>query len=119
MPPGVVNPPPAVVAVAQRSGTWRTQLSELHHFDSYIAGLRNTEEKPILIPLVGLTASERNGLDEKSLAGWVAGHGWIAGLSSRGEQRLVPRSSHAMPLDQPQAIVQAVRDVLVAVAPAQ
>jgi len=36
----------------------------------------------------------------------------LAGLSSRGKQILVPNSSHMIPLDQPGAVVDAIRDVL-------
>ena len=112
MPPNMNSPPSVVVAVAQRPDTWRSQISELEHVDAYFSELRIAERPPIVTPLIVLTASEQTGLDAKALANWIAGHKSIAALSSRGKQRLIPGSSHNVPVDRPEVVVQAVEDMI-------
>ncbi|MDQ2701455.1 MAG: alpha/beta hydrolase [Pseudomonadota bacterium] len=46
---------------------------------------------------------------------WVTGHQATAALSTRGTQRMVPRSRHNIQIDQPQAVIDAVAEVLDAV----
>jgi pimeloyl-ACP methyl ester carboxylesterase len=117
MPPGGLADRPAVVVqaivqIAQRPGTWRDQLSEIEHFDSYFEKLETGEHPPIATPTIVLTASEQGGLDQKGRADWIAGHAHIAALFIPGEQRLIVKSSHGIQLDRPEVIVRAVRDVI-------
>ncbi|MFZ1991633.1 MAG: alpha/beta hydrolase [Alphaproteobacteria bacterium] len=111
MPPGMDNPPPVVVTLAQRPATWEMLLSELDNVDSYFAELKTNEHSPYATPLIVLTASEQN-LDKKALTDWIAGHKRIAALSTRGEQRLITKSSHSIQLDRPDAVVQAIKDAI-------
>lgn len=71
-------------------------------------------------PLIVLTAGHKFGENEGAAPGetehlrqvWVAAGARIAALSSRGEQRLVPDASHVIQFEQPQAVIDAVRDVV-------
>ena len=117
MPPGGLAGRPAVVVqaivqIAQRPGTWRNQLSEIEHFDSYFAELATGEHPPIATPTIILTASEQGGLDQRARADWIAGHRRIAARFTPGEQRLIVNSSHGIQLDRPEVVVQAIRDVI-------
>ena len=83
MPPGGLADRPAIVVqaivqIARRPGTWRDQLSEIEHFDSYFAQLKTGEHPPIATPTIVLTASEQGGLDQKARTDWIAGHARIA-----------------------------------------
>jgi pimeloyl-ACP methyl ester carboxylesterase len=48
---------------------------------------------------------------------WVAEHQALAKLSTRGKWRSVPEAGHSIQFDQPDAVVQAVREVLAAATP--
>lgn len=70
-------------------------------------------------PLVVLSADYPWGLTERELpfwgpytAQWHAQHQALAQLSSRGLQRVVTQAGHSIQLDQPQAVVDAVDEVL-------
>ena len=112
MPPGMDNPPPFVVEVARKPGTWKTALSEIEHVNAYFDELESTEHAPFSTPLIVLTASEQSALDKAALAEWIAGHKRIATQSSRGEQRLVPGSSHGIQVDRPEVVVHAIHDAI-------
>jgi pimeloyl-ACP methyl ester carboxylesterase len=43
---------------------------------------------------------------------WNAGHDRLAGLSKRGSNRIVPNSHHSIQMDQPQAVIDAVLEVV-------
>lgn len=71
------------------------------------------------MPLVVLTAKNAWGdtpagvrFSRKFLAFWLARHEALAHLSSRGVHRFVPGSGHHIQLDRPQAVIDAVDDVL-------
>lgn len=72
------------------------------------------------IPLIVLTAANKFGENEGAALGetqplrqvWTEAGARIAGSSSRGEQRLVPDASHVIQFEQPQAVIDAVRDVV-------
>jgi pimeloyl-ACP methyl ester carboxylesterase len=63
------------------------------------------------LPLVLLTA-EREGLSTPPMRQRMEMHARQARLSTRGRHVTVPDSGHMIPLDQPQAVVDAVREVL-------
>jgi len=48
-------------------------------------------------------------------AAWKAGHDRLAGLSSRGRNTVVPGTGHYIQVEQPDAVIDAVRDVVTAV----
>jgi pimeloyl-ACP methyl ester carboxylesterase len=109
---------PAVLGLAQRPATWETNLSVYESFDADCAEIAATEHPPYTMPLIVLTASERNpgltkALSEGSQREWLnASQKRLASLSTRGEQRLVDQSSHYIQIDQPAAVVKAIKDVI-------
>jgi pimeloyl-ACP methyl ester carboxylesterase len=64
------------------------------------------------MPLVVLTQSEAAA--DPANSDFVRAHDAIAALSSRGVNRIVPESSHSIFFDQPQAVIDAIREVLAA-----
>ena len=74
------------------------------------------------IPLIVLTAGAPiipglSRTDYQLLLGKIKQmHGELAALSTRGVDRLVPDSSHYVQLDQPQAVIDAVSEVLAGIA---
>ncbi len=72
------------------------------------------------IPLIVLTAQNKFGVNEGAAPtetqplrrAWSEGGAAIAALSTRGEQRLIPDASHVIQFEQPQAVIDAVRDVV-------
>jgi pimeloyl-ACP methyl ester carboxylesterase len=69
-------------------------------------------------PLVVLTHSMWDmtpPFGEASYQSWVTAHRLTAAMSTRGSQRMVPMSRHNIQIDQPQAVIDAVAEVLAAV----
>lgn len=72
------------------------------------------------LPLIVLTAETNFGANEGAAPSetprlrqaWFEAGSVIAASSSQGEQRLVPGASHVIQFQQPQAVIDAVRDVL-------
>lgn len=71
------------------------------------------------MPLIVLTASTtpRNQVDTDATAAtfaqhWKAGHDALAARSTRGRSIVVPNSGHFIALDQPQAVIAAIREVV-------
>jgi pimeloyl-ACP methyl ester carboxylesterase len=101
--------------------TTRVALPDGRHlqatcFNAYFEELQATERAPFATPLIILTASGQAGLDGQARLDWIAGHKRMAALSTHGEQRLVTGSGHAIQLDRPEAVVQAIRDAIPQVA---
>jgi hypothetical protein len=101
---------------------WRTALHETANLESEVyAELRGGGPVPD-VPVIVLTATGRNPywanfLTEDQLRtaheGIRALHAAIAASSSRGEHRLLDGASHQYPhIEQPDAVVRAVRDLL-------
>lgn len=66
-------------------------------------------------PLIVLTHSQWEmtpPFGEIGYAAWVSAHRQTAALSTRGTQRMVPMSRHNIQIDQPQAVIDAVAEVL-------
>ena len=70
--------------------------------------LRTSKRNFGSLPLIVLTQSEDVGPDRS----WVKAHDQIAALSTVGENRVVPDSSHMIMFDQPQAVIDAIDEVL-------
>ena len=71
-------------------------------------------------PLVVLTHSQWEmtpPYGEIGYASWLAAHRQTAALSTRGRQRMVPMSRHNIQVDQPQAVIDAIDEVLEQLAP--
>jgi pimeloyl-ACP methyl ester carboxylesterase len=65
----------------------------------------------IIPPQPGETPEEH----AKSVAHWKAGHDRLAARSARGESIVVPNATHMIQLDQPQAVIDAICKVVLAV----
>jgi pimeloyl-ACP methyl ester carboxylesterase len=114
--------PPAVAAArmaeAVRPATWRTQLSELDSFwGSTSAEVDQGRASYGDLPLVVLTADGTYAGSPKAArpaidALWRQLHQEIAKRSARGVERLVSGSSHMMMFDRPDAITQAIFEVV-------
>jgi pimeloyl-ACP methyl ester carboxylesterase len=99
------------------ASVWTTQMSELDTLWRQTSVEVARARRPYgAMPIIVLTASDTypgdDDLTKQFSARWRVLHKALAGLSSRGEERLVQKSSHLMPLDQPQAIVDAITDVI-------
>ncbi|MDQ3040001.1 MAG: alpha/beta hydrolase [Pseudomonadota bacterium] len=99
------------------------QASELLHSvygpdttpDAHYAGLFDKPRALGDLPLIVLTAGLFDmspPFGELNYYSWTALHAQTAAMSSRGTQRMVPRSRHNIQVEQPQAIVDAVGEVL-------
>jgi predicted alpha/beta superfamily hydrolase/pimeloyl-ACP methyl ester carboxylesterase len=67
------------------------------------------------IPLIVLTHSQWEmtpPFGEIGYVAWLTAHRDTAALSARGEQRMVPMSRHNIQIDQPQAVIDAISEVL-------
>lgn len=72
------------------------------------------------LPLIVLSAEDKFGANEGAAPAetrplrraWSEAGATIAASSSRGEQRMVPEASHVIQFEQPQAVIDAVRDVV-------
>ncbi|WP_298744300.1 alpha/beta hydrolase [uncultured Brevundimonas sp.] len=72
------------------------------------------------VSLIVLTAENKFGANEGAAPAetqplrraWSEAGAMIAASSSRGEQRMVPEASHVIQFEQPQAVIDAVRDVV-------
>jgi len=115
----------ARMAEAVRPGTWRTQISELDTLwaatsEEVAAGRRSMGDMPLIVLTADGTYA---GAPERALpllnSLWGDLHREVAARSTRGEQRLVAKSSHMMIFDQPDAIVAAVAEVSAAAKPAR
>ncbi len=102
---------------ARDPGKWIDQISELETLWTSTsaqaeASAPTLKDKPLIVltadgTYAGASEAARPVID----AFWTELHQEIAALSSRGREERVPRSSHLMMLDRPDAIVAAVDDV--------
>jgi pimeloyl-ACP methyl ester carboxylesterase len=108
----------AAMAAATRPPLWTTAISELDALwadtsDELDKGRQSYGDMPLIV----LTAEKSQGdpstpAGAKALALWRALHQEVAARSSRGRERLVTGSSHQMMSDRPDAIADAVKEVL-------
>jgi pimeloyl-ACP methyl ester carboxylesterase len=100
------------------AGLWRTELSELQTLwgptsDELVAGRTFYEAMPLIV----LTAADTyKSVPEPARqaveARWSQLHQAIAALSTRGVHRVVAGSSHLMMNDRPDAVIEAVNEVI-------
>jgi pimeloyl-ACP methyl ester carboxylesterase len=79
---------------------------------------RSFGDKPIIVLTASIIPTQPGETPEghaKSVAHWKAGHDRLAARSSRGESIVVPNATHMIQLDQPQAVLDAIRKVVLAV----
>jgi len=108
-------------AMVFQTGFLRTRLDEGHLLPR--SAERTRQKAPTLrdLPLIVLSGEALGGIPYKEgmlprqqiLRGMNhAAHRAVAELSTRGEHRIVPHSAHYVHVDQPEAVIMAVRDVM-------
>lgn len=123
----VPNPPPtlppslraAMIAQATSPAAYRTLASEAGAFDQdsaeTVAHRRSYGAMPLVVLTAGQPAKDPSLSDAQNQAWqklWSQGHDDIAALSSRGQNRVVPGSGHFIQLERPQAVIDAVDEVV-------
>jgi pimeloyl-ACP methyl ester carboxylesterase len=74
--------------------------------------------KPVIVLTAGVPDPNPDAPEEErkaAAARWKAGHDALAARSTRGESIVVPGSGHFIQIEQPQAVIDAVRKVVIAV----
>lgn len=115
--------PPAVQAVLARldadPGRLRTQASAYEEYEPNGERVARAGRTYGALPLIvlsaadpGLWAQEAKDEHPALIADWHDSHSALAGLSTRGERRVVDGTGHLIQLDRPQAVIGAVRDVI-------
>lgn len=110
------GPPPSPNDPAGRAMA-RTVMSEFDQLDASDAEVRASQSSPAHFPMVVLT-SDSNGLPltpqetAKLNEVKIRAHRSIAATSTRGRQELVANSGHVIQMDQPNAVIQAVQEVV-------
>jgi pimeloyl-ACP methyl ester carboxylesterase len=76
---------------------------------------RSFGDKPVIVLTAGLEPKPPDETDEehaKNKAHWKAGHDRLAARSSRGESLVVANAPHMIQLDQPQAVIDAIKKIV-------
>lgn len=106
------------VAEASRPTTWSTAMSELDTLwtstsDEIDKGRAAYGEMPLIVlTAAGTYDANPPQVRDQAEALWRKLHQEVAARSSRGQERLVEGSSHMMMIDRPDAVAQAVREVI-------
>jgi pimeloyl-ACP methyl ester carboxylesterase len=111
-----------------KSARWDAMLSESENLHAAGAlsedeleeqrAARSFGDKPVIVLTASIIPTQPGETPEehaKSVGHWKAGHDRLAARSSRGESIVVPNATHMIQLDQPLAVIDAVRRVLLAV----
>lgn len=101
-------------------GHWRALPSENESvFDASADQVRNSDRSLGDVPLLVLTrspapkrASETQAERDERNRIWVDMHDRIAAFSTRGENRIVADSGHAIQFDQPESVIAAIREIV-------
>ncbi|WP_309645927.1 alpha/beta hydrolase [Phenylobacterium sp.] len=106
----------ARLAEAMSPANWRTQISEVDTLwvetSRQVAAAGGLGDTPLIVLTAGdAYAQVPEPHRTRANAIWAGLHREVAALSTRGEQRVVAKSSHMMIFDQPDAIVAAVAEV--------
>lgn len=120
----------ATDAMALRVDHWKDVISELSSFETLSGGDQSDPDSIELdaskhplgdLNLIILTAGKvlkAPGMTEDQEAalfsGWKAAHDELASRSTRGQNIVVPNSSHYIQLDDPQIVIDQIRNVVVA-----
>ena len=109
----------AMIAQATGPAMYRTVASEAGAMDQdsaeIVAHRRSFGAMPLVVLTAGQPAKDPSLTDEKNQAWqklWMQGHDEIAALSSRGRNRVVPGSGHFIQFERPQAVIDAVDEVV-------
>jgi len=111
----------AIANLRTRASYWRSVRSELTSMVGRSADELEAARRPLDIPLIVLSAgafepgpqlNETEGAAMKAL--WRQMHRELAAISSRGELRVVEGAGHNIPTDNPQAVADAIAEVVAA-----
>ena len=111
----------AIAAMRTRPGYWRSIRSELASMPGRSADQLQAARRTLDIPLIVLSAgafqpgphlTEEEGAAMTAL--WRRMHGELAAISPRGELRVVEGAGHNIPTDNPQAVADAIAEVVAA-----
>ena len=109
----------AMIAQATHAAMYRTVASEAAAMDQdsaeTVAHRRSFGAMPLVVLTAGQPPKDPSLTDEKNQAWqklWMQGHDDIAVLSSRGQNRVVPGSGHFIQFERPQAVIDAVDEVV-------
>jgi pimeloyl-ACP methyl ester carboxylesterase len=120
-PPTWLSPALRVAIVAQelRAATYRTMASEVGAMDQdsaeTTAHRRTFGDMPLVVLTAGQSPKDPGLTDAQNQAWetlWMKGHDEMAALSTRGQNRVVPGSGHFIPIERPQAVIDAVDEVV-------
>jgi pimeloyl-ACP methyl ester carboxylesterase len=115
---GAPGPDATTIARATSPARFSTEISELDTLwgatsDELDAGRRSFGDIPVIVLTAANSyADAPEGAREQVDAFWTGLHKELAAKSTRGSQRTVADSSHMMMFDRPDAICQAIEDVL-------
>ena len=104
--------------LARSRDNWLTQISELDTLwgstsDEVASGRTSYDDMPLVVLTADGTFSDTPDPPRASLTSlWLRLHEQIAKLSAHGISRLVTHSSHMMIFDRPDAIIEAIQDVV-------
>jgi pimeloyl-ACP methyl ester carboxylesterase len=79
---------------------------------------RSFGDNPVIVVTAGTAPKQPDETEaehQKNMAHWKAGHDRLAARSSRGESIVVPNATHMIQLDQPQAVIEAIRKAVLTV----
>lgn len=108
-----------IIAQETRAATYRTKASEVDAMDQDSAEIVAHRRSYGDMPLIVLTSDQRPkvpGLTDAQIQAWeklwTRGHDEIAALSSQGRSGVVSGSGHYIQLERPQAVIDAVDEVV-------
>ena len=109
----------AMIAQATSAAFYRTVASEADAMDQdtaeAVAHRRSFGDLPLIVLTAGQPPKDPSLSDAQNQAwqrAWMQGHNGMAALSSRGSNRVVPGSGHFIQFEQPQAVIDAVDEVV-------
>jgi len=109
----------AIMAQEMRPATYRTMAAEVGAMDQNsaeaVAHRRTFGDMPLIVLTAGNTANDPSFTDAQNQAWkklWTQGHDDFAALSSRGQNRVVEGSGHFIQFEKPQAVIDAVNEVV-------
>jgi pimeloyl-ACP methyl ester carboxylesterase len=89
-----------------------TKYSEIAHFNQTVAQLQQAGPFPP-VPLIVISAGKRSALASDEANRWISAHQRdLVTLSPRGTQVIAENSGHFVQNDQPDIVIQAIRQVL-------
>ncbi|HTZ55512.1 MAG TPA: alpha/beta hydrolase [Candidatus Acidoferrum sp.] len=112
-----------VGATQRTSAAWADPVSEIDNFNESAAELNGAAHGYGAMPLIVLTSTSNlktiqplmgatNAQVATAQAGWVALHDQLAAQSTRGINCIIPGAGHYIQIDDPRAVIEAIRQVM-------